>query len=106
MLEPQIILAIYAASLLYLGDNLAGPSWMRRPTTPRLPAGLRLAVRVGTIVGLALLAWAGLANHASAIGRAECAAWLAVLVECLVFLKIAMHRDQGVYDLSHVEGAE
>ena len=98
MLETQVVLAIYAAALLYLGGNLAGPTWMRRPGTCELPDGLRLGVRLGTAGGVSLLAWARVADTSPAIGWAECAAWMAVLVESLVFLKIAMHRDHGVYD--------
>lgn len=105
MLETQIILAIYAASPLYLRGDLASPTWVRLPSILKLPAGLRRDVRIGTIAGLALLVWVELASHSSALGRAECAAWLAVLVECPAFLKIAMHRDQGVYYQSSVEGA-
>ena len=97
MLETQIVLAIYAAALLYLSGNLAGPAWMRRPGACELPGGLRLGVRLGTAAGFAVLTWAGLADTSPAIGWAECAALMAVLVESLVFLKIAMHRDHGVY---------
>ena len=98
MLDTQVILAIYAAALLYLGGNLAGPTWMRRPGTCELPGGLRLGVRLGTAAGVTLLAWSGLADTSPAIGWGECAALMAVLVESLVFLKIAMHRHHGVYD--------
>lgn len=104
MLETQVVLAIYAAALLYLGGNLAGPAWMRSHTTPELPGGLRLGVRLGTAAGVALLAWAGLADTSPAIGWTECAALMAVLVESLVFLKSAMHRDHGVYD--HAGGGQ
>ncbi|MCH4894450.1 hypothetical protein GO308_15130 [Sphingomonas sp. SFZ2018-12] len=97
MLDTQIVLAIYAAALLYLAGNLAGPSWMRRPNACELPRGLRLGVRLGTVAGVALLAWAGLADRSPTVGWGECAALMAVLVESLVFLKIAMHRDHGVY---------
>lgn len=97
MLETQVVLAIYAAALLYLGGDLAGPGWMRRPGACELPGGLRLGVRLGTGAGVAVLAWAGLADTSPAIGWGECAAWMAVLVESLVFLKIAMHRDHGLY---------
>lgn len=98
MLETQIVLAIYAAALLYLGGNLAGPSWLRSRTTPKLPGRLRVGVRIGTAIGIIVLAWAGLADTSPAVGWAECAALMAVLLESLVFLKIALHRDHGVYD--------
>lgn len=98
MLDTQIVLAMYAAALLYLSGNLAGPAWMRSRTTPELPGGLRLGVRLGAAAGVAVLAWAGLADTSPAVGWAECAALMAVLVESLVLLKIAMHRDHGVYD--------
>lgn len=97
MFETQIVLAMYAAALLYLGGNLAGAAWMRSRNTSDLPGGLRLGVRIGTAAGVALLAWAGLADRSPAIGWGECAALMAVLVESLVFLKIAMHRDHGIY---------
>jgi hypothetical protein len=97
MVDTQVVLAIYAAALLYLGGNLTGPAWMR-PIACELPSGLRLGVRLGTAAGIAVLAWAGLADTSPAIGWGECAAQMAVLVESLVFLKIAMHRDHGVYD--------
>jgi hypothetical protein len=93
MLETQLFSAIYASVLLYLAGNLAGPGWMRRSGTPPLPAALRSGVWIATAIGLAALAWAGLADTLPAIGWRECAAWMAVLVETLVFLKIAMHRD-------------
>ena len=98
MLEAQLLSAIYATVLLYLAGNLAGPDWMRRSGTAPLPAALRSGVRIATAIGLAGLAWVGLTDTSPAIGWRECAAWLAVLVETLVFLKIAMHRDQGLYD--------
>lgn len=98
MLETKIVLAMYAAALLYLGGNLAGPAWMRSRTTPELPDRLRFGVRIGTAAGIAVLTWAGLADTSPAIGWGECAAWMAVLVESLAFLKIAMHRDHGFYD--------
>ena len=104
MLDTQVVLAIYAAALLYLGGNLAGPTWMRRPDACELPGGLRLGVRLGTATGVTVLAWAGLADTSPAIGWTECAALMAVLVESLVFLKIAMHRDHGVYGPPRVEG--
>ena len=98
MLDTQVVLTIYAAALLYLGGNLAGPTWMRRPGTCELPGGLHLGVQLGTAAGVTLLAWAGVADTSPAIGWGECAALMAVLAESLVFLKIAMHRDHGVYD--------
>lgn len=104
MLETQVVLAIYAATLLYLGGNLTGPAWMRRPSACQLPGGLRLGVRLGTAAGVAVLAWAGLADTSPAIGWTECTALMAVLGESLVFLKITMHRDHGVYGPPSVEG--
>ncbi len=98
MLEAQLLSAIYATVLLYLAGNLAGPGWMRRWGAPPLPAGLRSGVRLATAIGLAGLAWVALTDTPPAIGWRECAVWMAVLVETLVFLKIAMHRDQGLYD--------
>lgn len=98
MLDTQVVLAIYAAALLYLGGNLAGPTWTRRPSAGELPGGLRLSVRLGIAAGVAVLAWAGLADTSPVVGWGECAALMAVLVESLVLLKIAMHRDHGVYD--------
>lgn len=97
MLEIQLLSAIYASVLLYLAGNLAGPGWKRRSGTPPLPAALRSGVRIAAAVGLGALAWAGLADISPTIGWRECAAWMAVLVETLVFLKIAMHRDHGLY---------
>jgi hypothetical protein len=105
MLDTQIVMAIYAAALLYLGGNLAGPTWMRRPGAWELPGGLRLGVRLGTVAGVALLAWAGLTDTSPAIGWGECAGLMAVLVESLVFLKIAMHRDHGLYGPPSAKGA-
>ena len=98
MLEAQLLSAIYATVLLYLAGNLAGPTWMRRTGTCELPGGLRLGVRLGTAAGVSFLAWAGLADASPAIGSGEGTALMAVLVESLVFLKIAMHRDHGVCD--------
>ena len=98
MLEAQLLSALYATVLLYLAGNLAGPGWMRRSGTAPLPAALRSGVRIATAIGLAGLAWVGLTDTSPAIGWRECAAWMAVLVETLVLLKIAMHRDQGLYD--------
>jgi hypothetical protein len=97
MLEAQLLSAIYATVLLYLAGNLAGPRWTRRSGTPQLPAALRSGVGIATAIGLAGLAWVGLTDTSPAIGWRECAVWMAVLVETLVLLKIAMHRDQGIY---------
>lgn len=104
MLETQLLSAIYATVLLYPAGNLAGPGWMRRSGTPPFPAALRSGVRIATAIGLAGLAWVGLTDAAPAMGWRECAAWMAILVETLVFLKIAMHRDQGLYD--HMGGLQ
>lgn len=98
MLEAQLLSALYATVLLYLAGNLAGPGWTRRSDTAPLPAALRSGVRIATAIGLAGLAWVWLKDTSPAIGWRECAAWMAVLVETLVLLKIAVHRDQGLYD--------
>lgn len=97
MSEGQVVLCLYTALLAITAGDIAGPKRLRRQRSADLPPWLLLAVRAVTVATFALVAWVVLTDDSAVIALRETLVWILLLVEGLVFIQIAEHRDRGFY---------
>lgn len=97
MSEGQAMLCLYTALLAITAGDIAGPPRLRRRRSGDLPRRLLLVVRAATVATLALVVWLALTDDPAVISPRETLVWLLLLIEGLVFIQLAEHRDRGLY---------